>query len=91
MFQGKNKNKQTQITLKIKTTDKIGILQKISSIITSMGVNIKSTTARPCLTDKRRFICKYNLNVKNFDSFMKIIEHLDEIEKESKWIRKISE
>ncbi len=89
MFSGKNK--QTQITLKIKTTDKIGMLQKISSIITSMGVNIKSTTARPSLTDKKQFICKYNLNVENFDIFMKIIEHLNEIEKESKWIRKISE
>ncbi len=84
------KNKKTTIILKIKTDDKIGILQKISSIITSMGVNIKSTTARPSLTDKKQFICKYNLNVENFDVFMKIIEHLNEIEKESKWIRKIS-
>jgi hypothetical protein len=74
----KKKNNEAQVKIKILTDDKIGALDRISNIFTSLGISIEKTVAYKCLFS-RKFICKLTLRINNADALIGFFENNREI------------
>lgn len=84
----KKKNNEALVKIKIITEDKIGALDRISNIFTSLGISIEKTVAYKC-PFSRKFMCKFTVRVNNGEALIRFFEENREIKKQINLLERI--
>lgn len=79
LLKPQKKEKQTKVTLKVYTEDRVGQLERLSKIIADFGINIDRTSAYRSLF-KKVFICKFTFKVHRYEELSELFEKLEHLE-----------